>query len=35
MDVLIKEGAKALKKAEKLQKKLNRVTLSAVSDSFL
>ena len=30
MDVLIKEGPKALRKATRLQKKLNRVTLSEV-----
>ena len=31
MDVLVKEGSNPLKKAEKLQKKLNRVTLADVS----
>lgn len=30
MDVLIKEGSSPLKKAEKLQKMLNRVTLADV-----
>ena len=31
MDVLVKQGSVPLKKAEKLQKQLNRVTLSDVS----